>query len=70
MKTYQVLYTKIPTSHHDQHRAVVEAESPEDARKLVVRQLGDDRPGLINYVVESAIEYKPESIKGKIISMD
>lgn len=70
MKTYQVLYTKMPTNYHDQHRAIVEAESPEDARSLVVRQLGDDRPGLINYVVEEALEYQPPPIAGKIISMD
>ncbi len=68
MKTYSVIYTRIPTNYNDKCSALVEAETAEDARMLVEQRLGNDR--VINYVVEPALEYKPEVTKGKIILMD
>ena len=68
MKTYSVIYTRIPTNYNDKCSALVEAETAEDARMLVEQRLGNDR--VINYVVEPALEYKPEATKGKIILMD
>lgn len=68
MKTYSVLYTRIPTNFNDRCSALVEAETPEDARVLVEQRLGNDR--VINYVIEPALEYKPEPTKGRIITME
>lgn len=68
MKTYSVVYTRIPTNYNDRCSALVEAETAEDARMLVEQRLGNDR--VINYVVEPALEYKPEATKGKIITME
>ena len=68
MKTYSVIYTRIPTNYNDRCSALVEAETAEDARMLVEQRLGNDR--VINYVVEPALEYEPEVTKGKIIKMD
>lgn len=67
MTQYTVKYTRIPTNYNDSHTAIVEANTPEDARELVKRQLGDI--GVRNYVIQPAQEYKPEPINGRIISM-
>lgn len=67
MKTWNVRYCRIPTNYHDQQAALVEAETADDARTLVVRMLGDDRVGLNNYMVGKAEEYNPKPIAGRII---
>jgi hypothetical protein len=68
MKKYSVIYTRIPTNFNDRCAAIVEAETPEDARMLVEQELKNDI--VVNYVVEPAYEYKPEPTKGKIITME
>jgi hypothetical protein len=70
MKKYSVVYCRIPTNFNDDRHAIVEAETPEDARKLVKHQLGDDIPGKLgNYDIHEAKEYKEPAINGKIITM-
>lgn len=69
MPIYSVVYTRIPTNYNSDEVAMVEANSAEEARRLVVRKLGDDRRGLSAYVVKCGTEYKPEPIDGRIISM-
>lgn len=68
MKRYSVIYTRIPTNFNDRCAAIVEAESPEAARIAVEQELKNDI--VVNYVVEPALEYKPEPTKAKIITME
>jgi len=68
MRQYLVRYTRIPTNYNPQESMLVEAESPEDARELVRRELGEDRRELAKYFVEKAQPYNPRAIKGKIIN--
>jgi hypothetical protein len=68
MKRYSVIYTRIPTNFNDRCAAIVEAESPDEARTAVEQQLKNDI--VRNYVVEPAYEYKPEPSKAKIITME
>ena len=68
MKTYQVRYTRIPTNFHDSQNAVIEAETPEDARALLQRKLGEGN-GVHNYVIDAPVEHDPPPIAGRIVSL-
>lgn len=69
MQCYKIMYTRIPTHYNPRQRAIVEAETPDDARKLVMRAIGD-YGGIKNYVVEPATVWEePAQIKGKILSL-
>jgi hypothetical protein len=85
MKTWNVPYCKIPTNYNPQKNARVKASTAEDARKLVIRALGQDAPGMHDYVigrvpgdklqdgmrdlVPNISEYAPEEIEGKVESL-
>jgi hypothetical protein len=66
LKKWVVPYTRIPTNYNDTHRARVLAETAELARELVIDQLGDNGPGLTNYMVGPAAEYVPVKSAGRV----
>jgi hypothetical protein len=81
LKIWNVGYVRIPTSYNTKENARVEAETAEDARKLVIQALGEDAPGLNNYIVANAdgvtwahgvppiTEHLPEKINGRVLSL-
>ncbi|MBT8453004.1 MAG: hypothetical protein KJO40_13630 [Deltaproteobacteria bacterium] len=69
MDIWIVPYTRIPTNYHDTHRAKVEAEDADAARELVRDALGDNGPGLCNYVINKPERYCPPKSAGRIVSL-
>jgi hypothetical protein len=69
LQRFVVCYTRIPTNFNPTHRALVDAETAELARALIVEQLGDHQNTLPNYVVDLGVPYMPVVSAGKIHSM-
>lgn len=69
LKIWVVPYTRMPTNYHDTFRARVEAEDAKAARALVRDALGDNGPGLSNYVIGEPVLYEPPKSAGRVISL-
>jgi hypothetical protein len=59
MKKFVVRYVRIPTNFNPDMRVIVEANSPEDAAAIVRDHVGDNGPGLCNYVIDNGVPYTP-----------
>lgn len=70
MKKWVVSYTKVPTNYNEEQVALVEAETGEDAEKLVSRRLGEHLTKLTGYVIEARAYEEPKPIQGEIVTMN
>jgi hypothetical protein len=65
---WQIRYVAIPTAHHRSQNAIIEAETAEDARALLLDALGEGN-GVTNYVVQPAVPYAPPAVRGRIVTL-
>jgi hypothetical protein len=71
MKRWTINYWRKPTNLNSRQRALVEAETPEDATELLRRQLNDVQPDDRLYWYQTPVEVPESSTPvGKVIQTD
>jgi len=69
MKRYQIGYTRIPTNYNQTRTALIDANSPEDARELLIQKLDETASGSCQFDIEKAYEYKRPKVEGTVVSI-
>lgn len=69
MKKWLIEYCLCPTNHNTTRFAIIQAKDAETARKLLKRELRDFAKVVSPYAYETAVEYKPEPLEGRVDSL-